>query len=172
MDLHFTLMLTACGHEVNLPASQENADQGGVAIIHQSDPTLEFQREVIPVLEAAKSKQFPKNDNGDAFFDQATYYFDNGDVNHPKLVFLVHRENTIEIKGLRKELEEKLGDKVVFKKARHNPKVLRDMTKEVADYVAKFDHQGRSHAVGVHLPELASAMKATGQFNRLLSVHS
>jgi hypothetical protein len=137
------LMLTACGDR---PEQAANSTAPKIQA-KQADPIVDFQREVIPVLEDALNKQFPKNDP-DAFFDQADYYFENEDVNNLKVIFLVDKEDTKEMKALRKDLEEKLGDKVVFKKAKHNPKVLRDMTKEVADYVATFDHQGRSYGVG------------------------
>jgi hypothetical protein len=48
-------------------------------------PIVDFQREVIPVLENALNKQFPKN-GPIAFFDQADYDFENVDVINLKVV--------------------------------------------------------------------------------------
>lgn len=102
---------------------------------------------MIPVLEDALNKQFPKNDPN-AFFDQADYYFENDDVNNLKVVFHVDKEDTEEMKALRKELEEKLGEKVIFKKATHNPKMLHDMSEDIAEYVDTMVEEGKSYSVG------------------------
>ena len=156
------LMLTACGlkpneNEVNLSVPQVKVNQDASTVTDQVDADnvekaewdkiVDFQREVIPVLEDALNKQFPKNDP-DAFFDQADYYFENDDVNNLKVVFHVDKEDTEEMKALRKELEEKLGEKVIFKKATHNPKMLHDMSEEVAEYVDTMVEEGKSYSVG------------------------
>ncbi|MGM0884979.1 MAG: hypothetical protein ACQEXQ_28540 [Bacillota bacterium] len=174
-------MLTACGvkpneHEVNLSAAKktnqvdstvtDQADADNVAKA-EWDKIVDFQREVIPVLEEALIKQFPMKVNktgtptidvdGEASLEQATSYFDNDDVNNLKVVFLVDKEDTTEMMAIRKELEEKLGDKVVFKKAKHNPKVLRDMAKEVDEYLrakilSKYETQS-AYSVGYNSRE-------------------
>lgn len=156
------LILTACGvkpneHEVNLSVAQVKVNQDASTVTDQVDADnvekaewdkiVDFQREVIPVLEDAINKQFPKNDP-DAFLDQADYYFENDDVNNLKVIFHVDKEDTEEMKALRKELEEKLGEKVIFKKATHNPKILHDMLEEVTEYVATIVEEGKSYSVG------------------------
>lgn len=108
----------------------------------------------------ALNKQFPHDTNGDAYFAQATSYFDNDDVNNLKVVFLVYQENTKEMKALRKELEEKLGDKVVFKKAKYSPKVLSDMVKDVTDYVDTLTAEGKASSVGYNSVEEAIEIEA------------
>lgn len=161
------MMLTACGdkpkdQEVNLSVAQVKANHDASTVTDKADADkvakaewdkiVDFQREVIPVLEDAINKQFLKNDL-DAFLDQADYYFDNDDVNNLKVVFHVDKEDTKEMKALRKELEEKLGEKVIFKKAKHNPKVLHDLTKVIADYVVTINEKGESSSVGYNSKE-------------------
>ncbi|WP_025676903.1 hypothetical protein [Paenibacillus massiliensis] len=103
-----------------------------------------FQREVIPVIEEVMKTHFPNDPNGDVFFEQATSYFDNDNF---KVVFLVYQEDTKEMIAFRKELEEKLGDKVLFKKARYSPKLLRDKAKEVTEYIESVVEKGRASTV-------------------------
>ncbi|WP_190861197.1 hypothetical protein [Paenibacillus arenilitoris] len=176
------LMLTACGvkpneNEVNLSLPQVKVNQDASTVTDQADADsvakaewdkiVDFQREVIPVLEEVLIKQFPMKVNktgtptididGDALLEQATSYFDNDDVNNLKIVFLVDKEDATEMMAIRKELEEKLGDKVVFKKAKHNPKVLRDMAKEVDEYLhakilSKYETQS-AYSVGYNSRE-------------------
>ena len=174
-------MATTKEHEANLSAPQVKAKQDDLTVTHQADAEevakeefqkiVDFQKEVIPVVKVALIKQFPKKVNisetatvdtydGDAFIDQATYYFENDDVNNPKVVFLVDKEDKKEMKALRKELEEKLGEKVLFKKTKHNPKVLRDMTEEVAKYVATIVGEGKKSTVGYNSKEEAIKIEA------------
>jgi len=56
------------------------------------------------------------------------------------------------MKELQKELKEKLGDKVLFRKAKHNPKFLSDTTKKVADYVVAIT-EGKRSSVGYNSSE-------------------
>jgi hypothetical protein len=119
-------MLTACGDRpeqaIHSPTPQVQAKQ--------ADPIVDFQREVIPIIEDIFKKQFPKKQNisdtetidsydGEAIENLTDMYFDNDNL---KVVFLVHNEDAIELKELRQELEEKLDDKVIFKKAEFNSK--------------------------------------------------
>lgn len=125
-----TLLLTACGDKINTLSSLGETDSSRAAMSQQTDPILDFQKKVIPVVEEAIHGQFPK-ENRLEYFD---YYFDNDNL---KVVFLVDKEETSEMKSLHQELTERLGDKVVFKKAKHNPEALRDLTDQVSDYVQK-----------------------------------
>ncbi|MBW5447599.1 hypothetical protein GE107_16195 [Cohnella sp. CFH 77786] len=159
------LMLSACGNRPDLVASKVERNQDAPSSqTQQSDPILEFQREVIPIVESAVHAQFPKADYGDAFFAQADYYYDNDNL---KVVFLVDKEHTKEMTAIRKELEDKLRDKVVFKKAKYNPKFLQDTAKEVSDYLFSKTLSGynsnSSHSVGYNTKEEAIEIK--GKFN-------
>ncbi|MDQ0896177.1 MULTISPECIES: hypothetical protein [unclassified Paenibacillus] len=118
------LMLTACRGEIDTESS-----------VYQESPMGAFQREITPILEAAINKQFPNNENGDALAEQAVIYYEDEDENNPRIVFLAYNEDTKEMIEIRKELEEKFGKKVVFKKAKYKPKFLRDMATEISVYL-------------------------------------
>lgn len=139
---------------MNIPFQKSNALQQP-----QNDfqKIVDFQKEVIPVIEAALKKEFPKETpisdtdtttdiHSEAFFDQGVYYFENDDVNNQKVVFMVYKEDTKEMQAVMKELQEKLGAKVTFKKAERNPQALRNLIKTVADYVDSIDRG--AHSVG------------------------
>ncbi|MBD3920640.1 trypsin-like serine protease [Paenibacillus sp. PR3] len=108
--------------------------------------TVDFQQEVIPVMESIFKEQFPEkvsiNDgeyvdgiNSDAFDEITDYYFDNDNPNNPKVVFVVAKEDRDEMKTLRKALEEKLGYKVKFIKAKKGIKEFRNLQDQVSGYL-------------------------------------
>lgn len=71
-----------------------------------------------------------------AAVDELTdYYFDNKDVNKLSVVFYVAKEDSKEMKAIRKEIEEKLGSKVKFKKAKKSIKEFKQDQEEVATYL-------------------------------------
>lgn len=150
------LALTACGTG-NHPEQGARDVLSTKTVANQVDPIVNFQKEVIPVIESALIKQFPNKEktgiDDAAFNEQADYYFDNDDVNNPKVVFLVDKEDTNEMKAIRKELDEKLGKKVVFKKARHNPKVLRNMVGDIDKYLRNTLGPQSSYSVGYNPKE-------------------
>ncbi|MDQ8734212.1 hypothetical protein [Paenibacillus sp. LHD-38] len=130
------MILTACG---DIPEQAVNSSTLKAQVKQVDDPILDFQREVIPVIEEAFKKHFPKKKNVsdaetlDSHDDEAIenftdLYFDNDNL---KVVFLVYKEDAKEMKSLRQELEVKLGDKVIFKKANFNNK---DVVKKVRGY--------------------------------------
>lgn len=121
------------------------------------DPIVAFQREVIPVLEEVMKKHLPNDPDGDNYSAQATHYFDNHNF---KVVFLVYQEDTKEMTAIRKELEEQLGDKVVFKRAKYSPKYLRDTAKVVTEYVESIAEKGRAFSVSYNSVDEVIEMEA------------
>lgn len=67
-----------------------------------------FQSEVLPIIEGSISKEYPRIVK---FNEDATLYFDRNQV-----VFLIDKENS-KTNNIKKELQEKLGEKVKFKKS-------------------------------------------------------
>ncbi|MUT65210.1 hypothetical protein [Paenibacillus sp. NEAU-GSW1] len=120
------------------------------------DQITAFQSEVIPIIEEALIRQFPAESRisdtetvsvvSEDFSKQATYYYDNDNINDLKVVFLIAQENTPQMKAIRAELEGKLGDKVLFKQASQNPYEMRQFSKKVADCVSMFEID--SYSVG------------------------
>lgn len=149
-----TLSVAVIVGSMSFPVQKSNAEEHPK---NDFQMIVDFQKEVIPVVEEVLRKWFPKQNpisdtetitviNSEAFFDQAVYYFENDDVNNQKVVFIVDKEDTKEMKAVMKELQEKLGEKVTFKKAKRNPQALRNLTKTVADYVDSIDRG--AHTVG------------------------
>lgn len=128
------LIVTACS----------NVADKNSKVKYVEDPVVTFQGDVIPVIEEVMKVHFPNDSNGDVFFEQATSYFDN---DNSKVVFLFYQENAIEMNAFRKELEEKLGDKVIFKKAKYSPKLLSDTANEVRADVESIVEKGRALTV-------------------------
>ncbi|USB34269.1 S1 family peptidase [Paenibacillus sp. YPG26] len=123
---------------------------------------IDFQKEVIPVIDSALSKQFPKRIalsdtettlgvDSELLKNQAEYYFDNSDTQNLKVVFLVSKEEKKEIKAVRKELEEKLGVKVKFKIAKKDPETLHELPEAIAKYLDSQSYKG-SYAIGYDVP--------------------
>lgn len=114
--------------------------------IEDYERILAFQREVIPVLDETFHDIFPtvvdiegdiKAETFDSnLLDEMTdFYFDNSNSNDLKVVFVVAKEDQPEMKTLRAELENKLGDKVIFKKAKKSLKEFQQMQEQVAEYI-------------------------------------
>ncbi|MWC29558.1 hypothetical protein [Paenibacillus sp. MMS18-CY102] len=144
------LGVTACIVMLVLAACHNGSNDVGYSkqAIHQIDPIVEFQREVIPIVEDVLAKQFPvDNAKNDAFLEQGTLYFDNKDIRNLKVVLLIDQPDTQEMKAFRKELEQKLEDKVIFKKAKHNPKFLSELAKEIAIDVTVLVGKGKLSTV-------------------------
>lgn len=85
-----------------------------------------FQSEVLPIVEGAISKEYPRIEK---FNEDATLYFDRNQV-----VFLIDKENS-KTNNIKKELQEKLGEKVKFKKAKHNPKEFTAKQEEIVNFI-------------------------------------
>lgn len=145
--LVFIVILTACGitseqktkldtpqveGKKNLPPKKAEA---GVI-----DDLIAFQQDVRSVIEEELVKQYPTKhpDSGEAVLDNEAlledliWYWDN-DSN--KAIFKVDKENSLKWKEVRKHIEERLGAKVVIKKATKNPKMLQDMVEPVTDFL-------------------------------------
>ncbi|NIK70796.1 hypothetical protein [Paenibacillus sp. BK720] len=60
---------------------------------------------------------------------------------------MVDKESAANMKALHQELTEKLGDRVVFVKAKYNPQALVDLMNQVSDYLQTLHLQG-SYSVG------------------------
>ncbi|WP_307603878.1 hypothetical protein [Paenibacillus sp. V4I9] len=134
------LMLTACRGGLETDSS-----------VYQMSPMETFQSEITPILKTAINKQFPNNDNAfDAFDEQAVCYYEDEDENNPKMVFLVYKEDTKEMIEIRKELEEKFGKKVVFKKAKYKPKFIRDMATEISVYLFSIRNKNNTNINSAH----------------------
>lgn len=148
------VILTACG-KYQQPASQVQDNQGEVN--KTRDPIVDFQKDVIPVIENAMNKYF-QNDT-QKFFDQADYYFDNT-VNNLKVVFLVDQINTDDFAGFQKELEEKLDNKVMFKKSEINPRILSETKEKVAQYIDKLHLGKEGYNVGYNTKDQVVEVRA------------
>ncbi|MDR6726080.1 hypothetical protein J2W91_004586 [Paenibacillus amylolyticus] len=110
------------------------------------EKVVNFQRINEPKIENAIKKKFKKlikisdteiaeDVNWDKFKEQATYYWDNSNPDDLKIAFIVNKEDAKDWKEIKKQLQEELGVKVKFKKAKFNPKELEDLVKPVSEYV-------------------------------------
>ncbi|MGM0884268.1 MAG: hypothetical protein ACQEXQ_24915 [Bacillota bacterium] len=153
------VILTACGitseqktkldtpqveEKKNLPPKK--AEAGAI------DDLNAFQQDVRSVIEEELDKQYPTKhpDSGEtvvdneALLEDLIWYWDN-DSN--KAIFKVDKENSPKWKEARKHIEERLGAKVVIKKATKNPKMLQDMVEPVTDFL-KTKNYNKAMSVG------------------------
>lgn len=89
--------------------------QQATAFSEEQNESAAFQQEVVPVLEELVEKYYKEDEA--RFNAQADLYFDDQDPARPRLVFLVHSEESKEFQAFRKEITEMLGNQVVFKQA-------------------------------------------------------
>lgn len=133
------LLLTACWNK------QEQVDH-----VQQ---VQDFQNNAIPLLEEAYNKHFPNRSITKLTEEKGPDYY--WDLDNLKVVLLVLDENVEAYKQLRIELEEKLGDKVIFRIFDFDLETIFNklvpFTKEIEkQYAVTFLMMGRA-AVDIHL---------------------
>ncbi len=127
----------------SLPATEASMKEETMA---NYDKIVEFQKEVIPILEATFRERFPakvflnKDEtvdgiNSEAIDELTDYYFDNSNLDDLKVVFVVAKEDRVEMKELRKDLEQKLGLKVKFVTAKKEIKEFRKLQEQVSSFL-------------------------------------
>ncbi|USB34268.1 hypothetical protein [Paenibacillus sp. YPG26] len=117
---------------------------------NESQMLITFQREVIPIVEETIKKVY--SDKPNLFSKQGEYYFDNTDKNNPKVVFLIYKENALELQSVLSTLKEKLANKITIKKAKYNPETLRNLVPKVADYVGSISSESSSNSISFSAP--------------------
>ncbi|MGM0885209.1 MAG: hypothetical protein ACQEXQ_29720 [Bacillota bacterium] len=126
----------------NVTLNKVNADPAKTQAEIDRDKDIAFQREVLPIIEGATAKEYPREyikgniavDDLGKFNEDATLYFDNSN----QVVFLIDKENS-KINNIKKELQEKLGEKVRFKKAKHNPKEFTAKQEEIVNFLGEMN---------------------------------
>ncbi|RUT31777.1 hypothetical protein EJP77_10345 [Paenibacillus zeisoli] len=121
-----------------------------VPVANEAQKIVDFQKEVIPIVESAIKQEYANKPN--LFPKQADYYYDNADVNSPKVVFITYQENAKEIRSVLKVLKERLGSKLVVRKGKVNPEILRNLYPKVADYVNSISDKNSSYSIGIDVP--------------------
>lgn len=129
--LWFALILGSNYTSDNVNADQVRA-QAEIDIVKD----IAFQEEVLSVINAI-SKEYP-NGNMEKFYEDATLYFDSSNHNRNKIVLVIYNENS-NMNNIKKELQEKLGDKLQFKKAKYSPKEFLAKQEEIVNFIAEMN---------------------------------
>lgn len=121
---------------LNLPANSVDAGT------NELEEVIVFQDDVFPIIKEELVKQYPQTHPvtgdvsiSDEMLDDVVWYWDN---NNKKVIFVVLKEDSAKWKEARKDLEARLGEKVVIKKAKKDHKHMRDVvTNEISDFLRK-----------------------------------
>lgn len=121
---------------LNLPANSVDAGT------NELEEVIVFQDDVFPIIKEELVKQYPQTHPvtgdvsiSDEMLDDVVWYWDN---NNKKVIFVVIKEDSAKWKEVRKDLEARLGEKVVIKKAKKDHKHMRDVvTNEISDFLRK-----------------------------------
>jgi hypothetical protein len=127
---------------------------------------LEEMRKIYPEVHPVTGEIFTSDEALDDFY----WYWDNDNL---KVVFTVQKEDSKKWQELRKNLEVRLGDKVVIKKSKKDFKHLEAIEHQITEYlVNKDDYKGSADIswspvtevitaqVSDYSPELANEIKA------------